>query len=94
MLLLLSIHICNMILIDLIFKCFILDTESAKAARRQLKETIYSVLFDMNVPAICAINQVDYLFLYFSEYPSGLYIRGVLRSNNLDIPIIYLVVRS
>ncbi|KAF7145134.1 hypothetical protein RHSIM_Rhsim04G0077300 [Rhododendron simsii] len=34
------------------------DTESAKAARRQLKQTIHSVLFDMNVPAICAINQL------------------------------------
>ncbi|WZZ21323.1 hypothetical protein YC2023_122710 [Brassica napus] len=30
------------------------DTESAKASRRQLKTTILNVLFDMNVPAVCA----------------------------------------
>ncbi|CAL5431403.1 unnamed protein product [Camellia sinensis] len=41
------------------------DTESAKAARRKLKETISSVLFDMNVPTICAINQATLaLFLH------------------------------
>ncbi|KAL0362989.1 UNVERIFIED_CONTAM: Actin-related protein 8 [Sesamum calycinum] len=33
------------------------DTESAKSSRRQLKDAIYSTLFDMNVPAVCAINQ-------------------------------------
>ncbi|XP_073100127.1 actin-related protein 8-like isoform X2 [Elaeis guineensis] len=33
------------------------DTESARASRRQLMETIYSVLFDMNAPAVCAIDQ-------------------------------------
>lgn len=35
-----------------------LDTEAAKAARRQLKEAIYSALFGMNVPAVCAVSQV------------------------------------
>lgn len=34
------------------------DTESAKGSRRQLKDAIYSSLFDMNVPAVCAVNQV------------------------------------
>lgn len=34
------------------------DTESAKRSRRQLKDAMYSTLFDMNVPAVCAINQV------------------------------------
>ncbi len=43
------------------FFLIIPDTESDKASRRQLKETIYSALFDMNVPAVCAINQVDLL---------------------------------
>lgn len=41
--------------------CFVYllsDTESAKASRRQLKEAIYATLFDMSVPAVCAINQV------------------------------------
>ncbi|KAK4253368.1 hypothetical protein QN277_010687 [Acacia crassicarpa] len=33
------------------------DIESAKASRRQLKEAICAALFDMNVPAICAVNQ-------------------------------------
>ncbi|KAI3664822.1 hypothetical protein L6452_43431 [Arctium lappa] len=33
------------------------DTEAAKAARRQLKEAIYSALFGMNVPAVCAVSQ-------------------------------------
>lgn len=37
---------------------FIPDTESAKASRRQLKDAMYSVLFDMNVPSVCAIDQV------------------------------------
>jgi hypothetical protein len=40
---------------------YISDTESDKAARRQLKEAIHAALFDMNVPAVCAINQVLYV---------------------------------
>lgn len=36
------------------------DTESAKASRQQLKEAICAALFDMNVPAVCALNQVAY----------------------------------
>uniref|UniRef100_A0A2P2KTC4 Uncharacterized protein n=1 Tax=Rhizophora mucronata TaxID=61149 RepID=A0A2P2KTC4_RHIMU len=52
------------------------DTESAKASRRQLKEAMYTALFDMNVPAVCAINQVCCvpLRMYstgFSMYPTG-----------------------
>lgn len=42
-----------------------LDTEAAKAARRQLKEAIYSALFGMNVPAVCAVSQV--LILWFQN---------------------------
>ncbi|KAK7360797.1 hypothetical protein VNO77_02812 [Canavalia gladiata] len=38
--------------------CHYDDTESAKASRQQLKEAIYAALFDMNVPAVCALNQV------------------------------------
>lgn len=34
------------------------DTESARASRKQYEETLYSVLFDMNVPAVCAVDQV------------------------------------
>jgi hypothetical protein len=40
----------------------IADTESARASRRQLKEAIYTALFDMDVPAVCAVNQVLPLF--------------------------------
>ncbi|XP_042518855.1 actin-related protein 8-like isoform X2 [Macadamia integrifolia] len=47
------------------------DTESAKAARKQLKAAIYSVLFEMNVPAVCAINQAV-LALYAARQTSGI----------------------
>ncbi|XP_052178104.1 actin-related protein 8-like [Diospyros lotus] len=50
--------------------CHYDDTESAKAARKQLKENINSVLFDMNVPAVCAINQAT-LSLYAARQTSG-----------------------
>ncbi|KAM1236472.1 hypothetical protein ACFX2G_038336 [Malus domestica] len=51
--------------------CHYNDTESAKASRRQLKEAIYKVLFDMNVPAVCAINQAT-LALYAGRRTSGI----------------------
>ncbi|XP_043697015.1 actin-related protein 8-like [Telopea speciosissima] len=47
------------------------DTESAKAARKQLKAAIYSVLFEMDVPAVCAINQAS-LTLYAARRTSGI----------------------
>lgn len=50
------------------FMCLYSDTESAKASRRQLKEAIYRALFDMNVPAVCAINQVSYLEFWISWF--------------------------
>ncbi|KAF6145975.1 hypothetical protein GIB67_033334 [Kingdonia uniflora] len=51
--------------------CHYDDTQSARAARKQLKETIYSVLFDMNVPAVCAINQAT-LALFAARRISGI----------------------
>ncbi|XP_038685018.1 actin-related protein 8 isoform X2 [Tripterygium wilfordii] len=51
--------------------CHYDDTESAKASRRQLKDAIYSALFDMNVPAVCAINQAT-LALYAARRISGI----------------------
>ncbi|KAM1494478.1 hypothetical protein ACFX2K_029257 [Malus domestica] len=51
--------------------CHYDDTESAKASRRQLKEAMYRVLFDMNVPAVCAINQAT-LALYAARKTSGI----------------------
>nr|XP_028943862.1 actin-related protein 8-like [Malus domestica] len=51
--------------------CHYDDTESAKASRRQLKEAIYKVLFDMNVPAVGAVNQAT-LALYAARRTSGI----------------------
>jgi actin-related protein 8 len=51
--------------------CHTDDTESAWASRKQYKETIYSVLFDMNVPAVCAVDQAV-LSLYASKRTSGI----------------------
>lgn len=51
--------------------CHYEDTQSAKASRRQLKKAIYSTLFDMNVPAVCAINQAT-LALYAARRTSGI----------------------
>ncbi|GJN26109.1 hypothetical protein PR202_gb14012 [Eleusine coracana subsp. coracana] len=47
------------------------DTESARASRKQYEETLYSVLFDMNVPAVCAVDQAV-LALYASKRTSGI----------------------
>ncbi|KAJ6967236.1 hypothetical protein NC652_004712 [Populus alba x Populus x berolinensis] len=47
------------------------DTEAARASRRQLKDAIYTALFDMNVPAVCAINQAT-LALYAAQRTSGI----------------------
>ncbi|XP_050368419.1 actin-related protein 8 isoform X2 [Argentina anserina] len=51
--------------------CHYDDTESARASRQQLKEAIHRVLFDMNVPAVCAINQAT-LALYAARRISGI----------------------
>lgn len=51
--------------------CHFDDTESAKASRRQLKTAILNVLFDMNVPAVCAVNQAV-LALYAARRTSGI----------------------
>lgn len=47
------------------------DTESARASRRQLKDAIHNVLFDMNAPAVCAIDQAV-LALYAARRTSGI----------------------
>jgi hypothetical protein len=41
------------------------DTESARASRKQYRDTLYSVLFDMNVPAVCSVDQVCILIFIF-----------------------------
>ncbi|WOK95261.1 hypothetical protein Cni_G03968 [Canna indica] len=53
--------------------CHTDDTEAARASRKQLKEAIYSVLFDMNAPAVCAIDQAV-LALYAAKQTSGIVI--------------------
>ncbi|GFZ12859.1 actin-related protein 8 [Actinidia rufa] len=67
--------------------CHYDDTESAKAARRQLKETIYSVLFDMNVPAVCAINQAT-LALYAARRTSGIVVNIGFQQTSI-VPILH-----
>lgn len=47
-----------------LFIISISDTESARASRKQYREAVFSVLFDMNVPAICAIDQVTIQRVY------------------------------
>lgn len=37
------------------------DSQIEKQARRQLRETTFSVLFELGVPSICAIDQVNLL---------------------------------
>ncbi|KAG5550899.1 hypothetical protein RHGRI_009365 [Rhododendron griersonianum] len=67
--------------------CHYDNTESAKAARRQLKQTIYSVLFDMNVPAICAINQAT-LALYAARRTSGIVVNIGFQQTSI-VPILH-----
>ncbi|KAF5951267.1 hypothetical protein HYC85_009211 [Camellia sinensis] len=62
-------------------------TESAKAARRKLKETISSVLFDMNVPTICAINQAT-LALYATRRTSGIVVNIGFHQTSV-VPILH-----
>ncbi|XP_050203380.1 actin-related protein 8 [Mercurialis annua] len=51
--------------------CHYDDTEAAKASRRQLKAAIKAALFDMNAPAVCAINQST-LALFAARRTSGI----------------------
>ncbi|CAL5341528.1 unnamed protein product [Camellia sinensis] len=64
-----------------------IHTESAKASRRQLKETMYSVLFDMNVPAVCAINQAT-LALYAARRTSGIVVNIGFHQTSV-VPILH-----
>ncbi|WOK92589.1 actin-related protein 8 isoform X1 [Canna indica] len=51
--------------------CHTEDTEADRVSRRGLKNAIYSVLFDMNAPAVCAIDQAV-LSLYSARRTSGI----------------------
>ncbi|XAR67305.1 hypothetical protein NMG60_11002012 [Bertholletia excelsa] len=67
--------------------CHYDDTESAKAARRQLKDAMYNVLFDMNVPAVCAINQAT-LALYAARCTSGIVVNIGFQQTSI-VPILH-----
>lgn len=67
--------------------CHYDDTESAKASRRQLKEAIYSTLFEMNVPAVCAINQAT-LSLYAARRTSGIAVNIGFQATSI-VPILH-----
>ncbi|XP_047334345.1 actin-related protein 8 [Impatiens glandulifera] len=67
--------------------CHYDDTEAAKAARKQLKETIHSSLFDMNVPAVCAINQAT-LALYAARKTSGIVVNIGFQQTSV-VPILH-----
>ncbi|KAK3024319.1 hypothetical protein RJ639_043001 [Escallonia herrerae] len=63
------------------------DTESAKAARRQLREAIYSTLFSLNVPAVCAINQAT-LALFAARRTSGIVVNVGFHQTSV-VPILH-----
>ncbi|CAA0832497.1 Actin-related protein 8 [Striga hermonthica] len=63
------------------------DTESAKSSRRQLKNAIYSTLFDMNVPAVCAINQAT-LALFAARRTSGIVVNVGFNQTSI-VPILH-----
>ncbi|GJU16996.1 actin-related protein 8 [Tanacetum coccineum] len=63
------------------------DTEAAKAARRQLKEAIYSALFGMNVPAVCAVSQAT-LALFAAKRTSGIVVNIGFHQTSV-VPILH-----
>ncbi|KAI3673922.1 hypothetical protein L6452_40053 [Arctium lappa] len=63
------------------------DTEAAKAARRQLKEAIYSALFGMNVPAVCAVSQAT-LALFAAQRTSGIVVNIGFHQTSV-VPILH-----
>ncbi|XP_074591338.1 actin-related protein 8 isoform X2 [Curcuma longa] len=71
--------------------CYVDDTESARASRKQLKEAIYSVLFDMNVPAVCAIDQAV-LALFSARRTSGIVVNIGFHVTSV-VPILEGIVR-
>ncbi|CAL1404735.1 unnamed protein product [Linum trigynum] len=66
--------------------CHYDDTDSARASRRQLKEAIHSALFDMNVPAVCTVNQAI-LALYAAHKTSGIVVNIGFQATSV-VPIL------
>ncbi|KAL3821174.1 hypothetical protein ACJIZ3_007079 [Penstemon smallii] len=67
--------------------CHYDDTESAKFSRRQLKDAIYTTLFDMNVPSVCAINQAT-LALFAARRTSGIVVNVGFHQTSV-VPILH-----
>uniref|UniRef100_M1C053 Actin, macronuclear n=2 Tax=Solanum tuberosum TaxID=4113 RepID=M1C053_SOLTU len=67
--------------------CHYDDTESDKAARTQLKDAIHSALFDMNVPAVCAVNQAV-LALFAARKVSGIVVNIGFNQTSI-VPILH-----
>ncbi|KAF3622402.1 Actin-related protein 8 [Capsicum annuum] len=67
--------------------CHYDDTESDKAARAQLKDAIHSALFDMNVPAVCAVNQAV-LALFAAKKVSGIVVNIGFHQTSI-VPILH-----
>ncbi|KAI3769089.1 hypothetical protein L6452_00186 [Arctium lappa] len=63
------------------------NTQAAKTARRQLKEAIYSALFDMNVPSVCAVSQAT-LALFAARKTSGIVVNIGFNQTSV-VPILH-----
>ncbi|XP_073127392.1 actin-related protein 8 isoform X2 [Henckelia pumila] len=62
-------------------------TQSAKNSRRRLEEVIHSTLFDMNVPAVCAVNQAT-LALFAARRTSGIVVNVGFNQTSV-VPILH-----
>ncbi|KAL2523842.1 Actin-related protein 8, partial [Abeliophyllum distichum] len=62
-------------------------TESTKASTRQLKEAICSTLFDINVPAVCVVNQAT-LALFAARRTSGIVVNVGFHQTSV-VPILH-----
>ncbi|XP_076926834.1 actin-related protein 8-like [Bidens hawaiensis] len=62
------------------------DTRSDKTARRKLKGTIYSAMFDMNVPSVCAVSQAT-LALFAARKTSGILVNVGFNQTSI-VPIL------
>lgn len=67
--------------------CHYDDAESDKSARKQLEEAILSALFDMNVPAVCAMNQAV-LALFAARRTSGIVVNVGFHQTSV-VPILH-----
>ncbi|KAI7730819.1 hypothetical protein M8C21_010693, partial [Ambrosia artemisiifolia] len=63
------------------------NTQDDKTARRKLKEAIYSALFDMNVPSVCAVSQAT-LALFAARKTSGILVNIGFNQTSV-VPILH-----